>query len=252
MGRRRLIADLGSGDHLAWRRSWRHAQLTAIVATALVLGTASNAWAGTATRSEDHRAPGADGAPGATGRGPSGSELGELCHEVFHGPAAGSLVKTTSAGPDGSTVLPGQLITVTLTWKPSEFVWTAPSRIADCVEIGSTISPTLSEAYGPGPTTGTFTFTYVVPAGGTGGQQICDRGVAWGRDDRSNTWASGHGEGWGHDDNTERSAVLCYSILAAQAPEAPMALLFPLAGLVVGGGALVFVRRRRAGTRVDA
>ena len=140
---------------------------------------------------------------------------------------------------------------MTLTWKPGDFAFTYPG-VADCVTIGSRISTTLTQVHSPAPAGGTDTFTYVVPPNGTGGQQICDRGLAWGRDDRGGGGGEGDGRGYGRHDEwgvplgAEKSAVLCYTILGAAAPEAPKALLFPLAGLAVGGGALLYARRRRA------
>ena len=210
-------------------------------------------------------------------QGPPGwNSAGVSCLGMSQLPPYGSLTQTTSAGPDQSSVLPGQKITVTLKWRPSEFVWSAPSKLVDCVWIGPHLSTTLSQVKGPGPTTGTYTFTYVVPAAGTGGNQICNRGVAWGRNASGGDWGDGrgassgddrggtsgqndvgresaHGQSgsWGHPDSTETSAVLCYSILAAAAPEAPVALLFPLAGFVVGGGWLLLARRRRARIPLD-
>jgi len=154
--------------------------------------------------------------------------IGNSCNGVFNGAASGSLVKTTSAGPDGSTVSPGQTITVTLTWNPGDFGGSAPSKTDDCVEIGTQISATLSQEHKPGPAGGTDTYTYQVPSGGTGGQQICDRGAV-----------SGSGT------STEKSAILCYNLMGVATPEASRALLLPAAGVVVAGGGLLFARRRR-------
>jgi len=195
------------------------------------------------------------------------------CAGVFHGPPRGSLVKTTSAGPSGSTVVPGQTITVTLTWKPSDFPGTRPPQTADCVEIGSLASKMLSQVHAQGATAGSDTFSYVVPSAGTGGRPICDRALVSGSsdpltgsrgpgdtggtedalaqlrgpDDQDGGWSTGRSGGMGGSglDGSEKSAVLCYSILAAATPEASNALLLPLAGVLVGGGALLVVRRRR-------
>jgi hypothetical protein len=159
---------------------------------------------------------------------------GNSCNGVFNGAASGSLVKTTSAGPNGSTVSPGQTITVTLKWNSSDFGGSAPSRTDDCVEIGSQISTTLSQEHKPGPSGGTDTYTYVVPSAGTAGQQICDRGAV-----------SGTGV------STEKSAILCYAVMEAATPEVSKAALLPAAGLLVGAGAILLTRRR-AKTRPQA
>jgi hypothetical protein len=158
---------------------------------------------------------------------------GNSCNGDFNGSASGSLVKTTSAGPNNSTVIPGQTITVTLTWSPSDFAGSPPDKTDDCVEIGTQISATLSQEHKPGPSGGTDTFSYVVPSGGTSGQQICDRGAVS-----------------GPNHTPEKSAILCYTVMGAATPEVPKALLLPVAGIVVAGGGFILARRRRAVTRL--
>jgi hypothetical protein len=155
------------------------------------------------------------------------------CLLAFFGPPTGSLQKHTSAGPSGSTVTPGQAITVTLTWNPNEFAGQRPLKVDDCVLIGSHLSASLSQLQTPGPSGGTDTLHYVIPPGGTGERQICDRAVAW----SNPTWFDA-----GH---VERSAVYCYTTLAADAPEVPNVLLLPVTGLAVSGGSILLVRRRR-------
>jgi hypothetical protein len=153
---------------------------------------------------------------------------GHSCNGVFHGNPPGSLVETTSAGPNDSTVSPGQTITVTLTWNSSDFGGNNPSKTDECVKIGGQIAPNLSAEHKPGPAGSTDTFRFVAPSGGTGGQPICVR-----------TAVSGPNV------NTEKSAVLCYTLLAVATPEVSMALLLPLAVLVVCGGAVLLARRRQ-------
>jgi hypothetical protein len=202
---------------------------------------------------------------------------GKSCDDVFRGRPAGSLTKTTSAGPTGSTVLPGQTITVTLKWDARDFGGRGPAASEDCVKIGSRISHTLSQEHTPAPNGGTDTFSYVIPDS-TDGQQVCDRGALWGSDgdggdrggdggdggdggnsgdgggqhDTSPTESGEHdGSSWGDDgDQTLTSNIVCYTIMAAAAPEAPMALLFPVAGLAVVGGGF-FLSRRRGRTRAE-
>jgi hypothetical protein len=159
---------------------------------------------------------------------------GNSCNGVFNGSPTGSLVKTTSAGPNGSTVSPGQTITVTLKWSPSDFGGNAPSKSDDCVEIGTQLSTSMSVEHKPGPATGTDTFSYMVPSGGTNGQPICDRGAL---------------SGTGPPSGIEKSAILCYTVMGVETPEVSQAVLLPAAGLFVGGGVLLLARRRRTGTK---
>jgi hypothetical protein len=145
------------------------------------------------------------------------------------------LVETTSAGPDNSTVAPGQTVTVTLTWNPSDFGGGPPSKTDDCIEIGSQISAALSQEHKPGPGAGIDTFTFTVP-NGTAGQPICTRSAVS-----------------GPLSSTEKGGVLCYELLAVATPEAPVALLFPVVGLLLGSAGFLYVRqRRRARTRSSA
>ncbi len=186
---------------------------------------------------------------------PPGPKPHDPCIGAFQGPPQGS-VQTTSAGPNGSSVMPGQRITVTLTWKPSDFYGNRAFLSDDCVEIGSRPAVALSQVHFPAPSGGTDTFSYVVPRGGTGGQPICDRGVVAGNFDyRTQQGSSGQGQtgnGGSGRFGAEKSAILCYSTLAADAPEAPDALFFPLAALLVIGGAVLIAWRRRGSARAAA
>ncbi len=174
---------------------------------------------------------------------------------------------------------------MTLTWKASDFSGKHAFLTEDCVEIGSRPAVFLSQVHFPAPSGGADTFSYVVPRGGTGGQPICDRGVVAGNFDpqqgsglgkgggsgKKGGWdqdggsfqgdhniqqggsAQGQSGNWGPGQfGTENSAVLCYSILAADAPEASDALFFPLSGLLVIGGAVLIAWRRRGSARTRA
>jgi hypothetical protein len=132
-------------------------------------------------------------------------------------------------------VEPGQTITVRLNWSPSDFSGGVPDKTDVCVEIGSQISASLSQEHKPGPSSGSDSYSVQVPAGGTGGEPMCVRGSV---------------SGTGHDG--EKSAVLCYALLASPAPEVPRVLLLPLTALLVGGGALLFARRRRTAKRLQS
>ena len=208
----------------------------------LVLATATNAWASTQFCPPKH-----------TGTGPPGVQTGDpardnSCNGVFDGSPTGSVVKTTSAGPNLSVVSPGQTITVTLQWNKGDFGWAGPGETEDCVEIGSHILK-LSQEHGRAPLTGTDTFSYLVPAD-TGGQPICDRGLVWGYGATGSGW-SDHWRGstsGSRNNGPEKSEILCYSILGAATPEAPNILLFPMAAAFVGGAGYLVARRRRRST----
>jgi hypothetical protein len=205
---------------------------------ALVLGVGSVASASTSSQ----LCP-----PKHTGGDPT--KDGSCNAAIFSGPSTGSVVKTTSAGPNDSVVSPGETITVTLKWDRRQFGWLGPAETEDCVQIGNKISR-LSQEHGRAPLTGTDTFSYTVPAD-TGGQQICDRGVVWGYGSTGGEWSSdGLGEWNGNQSNhgPQKSAVLCYSVLGAATPEAPSVILFPAAALFIVGGGYVVTRRRRTST----
>jgi hypothetical protein len=44
--------------------------------------------------------------------------------------------------------------------------------------------------------------------------------------------------------STEKSAILCYTVMEAATPEVSKADLLPAAGLLVGAGAILLTRRR--------
>ena len=173
---------------------------------------------------------GVTGTAGATGNSDRVAQVGTGGdgNHVFSGAQSGSLVKVTSAGPNGSLVVPGQAIDVTITWNPTDFGGFPPVSTVDCVKIGSQISPTLSQEHTHAPSAGTDHFSYVVPLDGTGGDQICDRAIATG------PW-----------ENSEKSAVLCYTLMGVATPEISKPLMLPVAAVLVGGCALLITRRRR-------
>ena len=229
-----------------------------MVAIALGVGTGVTATDGAASAAVASGAPAANTVVGTSGWGsgwqgswpPPGPKPHGPCTGAFHGPPRGSVQTTTSAGPNGSAVMPGQRITVTLTWKPSDFFGNRAFLSEDCVEIGPRPVVALGQVHFPAPSGGTDTFSYVVPQGGTGGQPICDRGVVAGSFDPQPGRGPSQGENGGSARfGAETSAILCYSILAADAPEASEALFFPLAALLVVGGAVRIAWRRRGSAR---
>jgi hypothetical protein len=248
----------------------------------VLLGAGVIASAGTGEGVASAAPPASPSAPSVTwgAHGPHN----DVCEDAFDGRAHGSLTKTTSAGPNGSSVLPGQTITMNLTWNPQDLKGHSFSSL-DCVRIGSRISASLSQLHTAAPNGGTDTFSYAMP-NGTNGQAVCDRAVLLradgegdggqgdgqgdgrgegGGDLESEQGAAneqggqgqqphddGGGTGWGTDEGShggdgsyaEKSAVFCYYIDPAVTPEVPLAILFPVAGLTVAAGALL-VRRRR-------
>jgi hypothetical protein len=209
---------------------------------ALVLAMGSNAWATSRFCPPKHTC---SGPPGVQTGDPSKDNS---CNAIFQGSPTGSLVKTTTAGPNDSVVAPGQTITMTLKWDKGDFGWAGPAEAEDCVEIGGKISK-LSQEHGRAPLGGTDKFTYRVPSA-TNGQPICDRGVVFGYGATGSGWSarwtalkSGH-----RNNGPERSEILYYSILGAATPEAPNLLFFPVAAAFVGGAGYLVARRRRRRT----
>jgi hypothetical protein len=119
---------------------------------------------------------------------------------------------------------------VTLTWNPADFASSTggvPDKVTDCVKVNGIVGTSLSGEFKPGPAAGSAQFSYTVPD--QPGAQICDRGAVG-----SATV------------NTEKSAVLCYTIAAgAVLPEARVTFLLPVSGVIVL--ALYAAWRRRAG-----
>jgi hypothetical protein len=252
-------------------------RLGLIVLSSVLLGAGVIASAGTGEGVAAAATPATPSAPSVTWgtHGPHN----DVCEDAFDGHAKGSLTKTTSAGPSGSSVLPGQTISVNLTWNPGDLAGHSFSSM-DCVRIGSHISATLSQLHTPAPSAGTDTFSYTMP-NGTNGLAVCDRAVLL-RADEQNDGGQGNGQGegggdsesaqgsaneqgglgqqqhddggsgWGQDEGShggdggyaEKSAAFCYYIDPAVTPEVPSVILFPVAGLFVAGGALLVHRRR--------
>ena len=148
----------------------------------------------------------------------------------LRGPQSRSLASTTSAGANGSTVAPGQTITVTITRNPNRLLRKRlPFQTHECVEIGFRISRALSQEHQVDPSVGTVQFSFVVPPDGTGGNQICDRAAVSGLLPRP-----------------RRAPSFATSSWAQRAPRFPSPLMLPVAALgLMGGGGLWVARRRR-------
>jgi len=168
--------------------------------------------------------------------------------------AAASFSSTTPAGlatPGTTTTIPypsGSGTAVTL--KVQGFPATDPLEVLECSDPGGTSgglptsSSTCENLAQPATTDGTgaatLHYSVVVDSTGSGGA-TCDTSdycVLWVGDDTSNLSGSGI-----------FSAAFVFSP-PTQAPEAPFAIALPVAGVLIGGGALyLYVRRRRT---VDA
>ena len=185
-----------------WWRVRRGAALW-LAAVALGMSTGVTATDSAASAAVTSGAPATSRVVGTSGSGsgwrgswpPPGPKPHDPCTGAFQGSPQGSVQETTSAGPNGSSVMPGQRITVTLTWKPSDFSGNQAFLSEDCVEIGSRPAVALSQVHFPAPSGGTDTLSYVVPRGGTGGQPICDRGVVAGNFDLQQGSGLGKGPG---------------------------------------------------------
>jgi hypothetical protein len=159
---------------------------------------------------------------------------GNSCNGVFSGGDSGRSFKSTDAGSNGSSVTPGQTITVTLTWTPSDYP-SGLDKTDDCVSVGGAISTTLSVEHKPAANTGTDTFSYQVPANATAGEQICDRGAV-------------HGSG---QFGTEKTNALCYTVgPGSVTPEVPFTLALPISAIGIIGGTIWFRRRRTSKPKV--
>jgi hypothetical protein len=154
---------------------------------------------------------------------------------------------TTDASTQGTEffVNQGAKLAVTITWDHHTFSGSNVDQVWDCVY--SSTSP-WSSPYGsgtnlgtppdsvlkPAPNSGTFTTSYTINQ--TVGTTVCDRGRV-----------SGMPVGGTGNDGTEKSAQLCFTVeMPAVTPEVASVLLLPASAGIVGFGAFLLVRRRRA------
>lgn len=159
------------------------------------------------------------------------SVTGDSCHGYFMGTSDGSPTVTTDAGPDKSAVNPGQRVIVTVSWSPADIGRSEPAKVTNCVEIGGTVSSSLSEEVKSGISGTSQDFSFDVPA--QAGTELCDRGAVNG--------AGG---------STGKTPILCYEIgPSAVLPETGFPVLLPVGGaLAIGLAALVITRRRHPKT----
>jgi hypothetical protein len=160
---------------------------------------------------------------------------GNSCHGYFMGPPDSAVTITSDAGPTGSTINPGQTITVTVSWSSERPGKPEPSKVDNCVQVGSDVSDSLSQQVRPEITGASEQFSYSVPS--QSGAQLCDRGAV---------------EGAGNA--TGKSDILCYSIgPSAALPETTFPILLPIGGVVTAGAlAFVLARFRRSVLRRGA
>ena len=144
----------------------------------------------------------------------------------------------------------GAHVAVTITWDPSTFMGSNVNRVRDCVHSSNTLwgSPYGSGGHlgtqpnavsEPTPNSGTFATSYIVTQ--KPGTAVCD-------------WAevSGVAAAGIWNDGTEQSDELCLIVeMPAVTPEAPSVLLLPASAGLVGLGAFLLDRRRRARATTD-
>jgi hypothetical protein len=146
-------------------------------------------------------------AGGAWGSRPPAGD--ETCEEVLQGPTAGGAHKVTDP-PDGSTVAPGDDITVTITWDPATFDSPSVDKIFDCVTVDGHAASGLSTQGRDVPNDGRFITFFTLPADLPAGAQVCDRGLV--------------GSVTGGDTFTRRTTNdVCLTTRGPVAPEAPVA-----------------------------
>jgi hypothetical protein len=161
-----------------------------------------------------------------------GPVTGNACNTAFTGADSGRSFKSTDAGPNGSTVVAGQTVNVTLTWIPGD--WMALNHTADCVSVQGTLSSTLSVKHKP-RNTGSDSFSYVIPLTAKAGDQYCDRGTVSGR-----------------PSGKQKTNTLCYTVgPGSVTPEFSSAIALPVVAGVLGVGSLAVTagRRRRRTVR---
>jgi|GEM_PF-2892517 len=102
----------------------------------------------------------------------------ETCGDVPHAEQNG-LVKVTTP-PDGSTVVPGDAIDVTLQWSGGLLDATVLDRALDCVEIDGRPAPGLGLDEPGVSNHSPILHRYRIPSGLAPGAEVCDQGFLFG------------------------------------------------------------------------
>jgi hypothetical protein len=158
--------------------------------------------------------------------------VGGACNGIFNSADSGRSFISTNAGPNGSTVVPGQTVNLTLTWITGD--WTSLNWAVNCVSVDGVHSKPLSAKHNPVPNTGSDTFSYMIPLTATAGSQFCDRAGVNGTPTGTSKAA------------TQKTNLLCYTVgPGALAPEFSTVIALPVMAGAIGIGSLVFTTRRR-------
>jgi hypothetical protein len=120
---------------------------------------------------------------GAGGSHPAG--VSEVCREILRGKSTGDLTKETEPA-DGSTVRPGDEITVKLVWDRQEFSGHSLHKVVDCVTIDGVFDAKASTMERPTENDGEFRTTHRVPEDADEGARLCERGFASGGGGKDN------------------------------------------------------------------
>lgn len=121
------------------------------------------------------------------------------CNGAWGGSPLSSLAITT-VPPDGALVVAGQEIVVSATWDPGD--WVSLDKILDCVRIGSTIVPALSDQEKPTANDGAYVHTFTIPADTSVGSTVCVRTRLSGQPAESNV-------------STQKGNTACFNVVAA-------------------------------------
>jgi hypothetical protein len=125
----------------------------------------------------------------------------------------GDLLKSTDPAP-GSTVQPGQVIQVNLTWDAEKYDEEEDlHKVLDCVTVNGKLDEVLSGGEKPTANDGVFQHDYTVPADAAPGTEVCDQGRLSG----------------GEEDDYERaiSEVVCFKV-APPPPPPPAPEVLPI------------------------
>jgi len=120
------------------------------------------------------------------------------CERVLGQPPTGGLDKATEPAA-GTTVAPGDEISVSVTWDPADWSGESLHKAIDCVTVNDVLTLGLTVEERPTDNDGTFEPTYIIPVDVVAGDEICDQG-----------FLSGDSSGGGFDHSL--SNQVCFTV----------------------------------------